>query len=151
MKFTVSSKHPCPFNVCYCSICRKTAGSTGAATNISAITNTLNVVGEKHIRVYRAIVRNPGEDNRTSVAERRFCSECGTPLWVWDPRWPEMMHPFASAIDTPLPKPPVRTHLMTEFKPDWVDYRPADGDSEHERYPEQSIAEWHEAHGLVTE
>jgi hypothetical protein len=32
----------------------------------------------------------------------RFCSVCGSALWVWDPRWPERVHPFASAIDTDL-------------------------------------------------
>ncbi len=31
VRFSVRSAHPYPFNLCYCSICRKTAGSGGYA------------------------------------------------------------------------------------------------------------------------
>jgi hypothetical protein len=44
-------------------------------------------------------------------------SVCGSALWVWDPRWPELVHPFASAIDTELPVPPKRNHMMLSSKP----------------------------------
>jgi hypothetical protein len=27
-----------------------------------------------------------------------YCKRCGTPLWVSDEQWPELVHPFASAI-----------------------------------------------------
>jgi hypothetical protein len=40
-------------------------------------------------------------------------------LWLWDPTWPELVHPFASAIDTDLPVPPERTHLMLGSKASW--------------------------------
>jgi hypothetical protein len=68
---------------------------------------------------------------------------------VWDPRWPELVHPFASAIDTPLRKPPERTHLMLEFKAPWVEVRADPQDKQFQRYPDESIAEWHERLGLV--
>ena len=32
--FSVESEHPYPFNLCYCSICRKTAGAGGFAINL---------------------------------------------------------------------------------------------------------------------
>ena len=32
--FSVESEHPYPFNLCYCSICRKTAGGGGFAINL---------------------------------------------------------------------------------------------------------------------
>ncbi len=46
-----------------------------------------------------------------STARRHFCKKCGSALWLWDPGWPELVHPFASAIDTDLPVPPERTHI----------------------------------------
>lgn len=51
-----------------------------------------------------------------SPLERHFCKLCGSMLSIWDPRWPELIHPFASAIDTELPIPPERTHLMLASK-----------------------------------
>jgi hypothetical protein len=33
-------------------------------------------------------------------------------LWVYDPRWPQWVYPFASAIDTPLPKAPDEVEIM---------------------------------------
>src|SRR3712207_715227 len=121
VRFSVASPHPYPFNLCYCSICRKTAGGGGYAINLSGRNDTLTVAGREHIAVYQAAIRNP-EDAAPQVSEGRryFCRICGSALWLWDPRWPELVHPFASAIDTPLPAPPERTHLMLDFKADWV-------------------------------
>ena len=45
---------------------------------------------------------------------------CGSALWLYDKRWPDLVHPFASAIDTPLPVPPRSTHLML-IKAPWVE------------------------------
>ena len=93
---------------CYCSICRKTAGGGGYAINLGALTNTLEVEGEENLRVYNAKLydREATEGVPISELERNFCGSCGTALWVYDPNWPELVHPFASAVDTPLPKPP---------------------------------------------
>jgi hypothetical protein len=149
VRFSVESPHPYPFNRCYCSICRKTAGGGGFAINLGADAATLQVQGQEHIGVYRAKIADPdtGAVN-LSPAERRFCSLCGSALWVWDPRWPELLHPFASAIDTPLPIPPERTHLMLDFKAPWVEVRPDPQDKQFPRYPAESIAEWHDRLGL---
>ena len=46
------------------------------------------------------------DDGHTSSGERNFCKLCGTALWLWDPDWPELVHPHAGAIDTDLPEPP---------------------------------------------
>jgi hypothetical protein len=56
----------------------------------------------------------------TSPAQRHFCRHCASALWLFDPRWPELIHPFASVIDSELPAPPNRVHLMLSFKPAWV-------------------------------
>lgn len=79
---------------------------------------------------------------------RHFCGLCGSHLWMWDPRWPELVHPLASAIDTPLPRPPERTHLLTDSKASWVDVRADARDQSFAGFPEESIAQWHQRLGL---
>jgi hypothetical protein len=145
ISFSVRSPHPYPFNLCYCSICRKTAGGGGYAINLSGEYNTLQVSGQRHIKEYRANIRDEetGGDN-VSPGRRSFCGECGSALWVWDPRWPELVHPFASAVDSDLPAPPERTHLMLEFKAAWVEVQAGAQGKLFDRYPKESIAEWHQ-------
>ena len=149
--FSVRSRHAYPFNVCYCSICRKTGGGGGYAINLSGDADTLEVEGGEHLRVYHAKMREPGGEKPESPAERNFCGLCGSALWLWDPRWPEVLHPFASAIDTPLPVPPERTHLMLGSKASWVEPRIGEKDKTFDGYPEESIAAWHERLGLSDE
>src|SRR5688572_27986386 len=97
VSFSLDSRHPYPFNLCYCSICRKTAGGGGYAINLSGDSASLKVKGRRSIRIYSALVRNP-EDRKAarSSAKRHFCGKCGSCLWLWDPTWPELIHPFAS-------------------------------------------------------
>lgn len=142
--FELESPHPYPYQRCYCSICRKTAGGGGYAINLGGQFDSLRVEGKENISVYHAEI-----DGEASPGERHFCSRCGSALWVYDPRWPELVHPFASAIDTSLPTPPERVHLMLGSKADWVepDTKPQDKCFEH--YPQESLAEWHERLGLV--
>ena len=148
--FEVESRHPYPFNVCYCSICRKTAGSGGMAINLGADFRTLTVTGGENLRVYRAVLRHPADGTTSeSPAERNFCGTCGSPLWAWDPRWPDLVHPHASAIDTELPIPPERTHLMLDHKAGWVQPDIAKGDKTFGEYPDESIADWHARLGLT--
>ncbi|MCG8337285.1 MAG: GFA family protein [Proteobacteria bacterium] len=145
VSFTVESKHPYPFNLCYCSICRKTAGGGGYAINLSGDFQTLHIQGKEHISVYQARLSDEkGNGPSLSPAERSFCKKCATTLWVWDPRWPELVHPFASAIDTELPKPPERTHLMLGSKAGWIDVKADPNDKSFDEYPDESIAHWHQ-------
>ena len=58
VRFRLESAHPYPFNLCYCSICRKTAGGGGCAINIMGLAKTLRKRGRT--RVYRA-TRGGGE------------------------------------------------------------------------------------------
>ena len=149
VRFTVESRHPYPFNLCYCSICRKTAGGGGLAINLGADATTLRVEGEEHIRTYRARMIDPASGVETrSSGERRFCGECGSALWLWDPTWPELVHPHASAIDTDLPTPPEHTHLMLASKASWVEPCIREHDRTFDGYPEESIAAWHQRLGL---
>ena len=148
VRFSVQSSHYYPYQLCYCSICRKTQGGGGYAINLGAEARTLEVRGREYVKIYRAILRNPGERDEVSTAERHFCGECGSALWLFSPEWPELVHPFASAIDTPLPMAPDRTHLMLEFKAPWVPVEAGPEDKQFERYPEESIADWHKRHAL---
>lgn len=147
--FTVQSAHPYPFNLCYCSICRKTAGGGGYAINLGADYQTLKIDGEDEISVYQARIRDPesGEDE-ISPARRYFCRHCGSALWLWDPRWPELVHPFASAIDCDLPNPPEHTHMMLGSRAPWVVVHAEAGDKQFEEYPDESLAQWHQRLGL---
>lgn len=148
--FSLQSKHPYPFNLCYCSICRKTAGGGGFAINLSGDANTLQAQGKEQVRIYHARMQQSTGEIERSPAQRHFCGQCGSALWLWDPRWPDLIHPFASAIDTPLPKPPERTHLMLDSKASWVELRADARDKQFDEYPEESIAEWHERLGLIS-
>ncbi len=143
VRFRVEAPHPYPFNLCYCSICRKTAGGGGFAINIGAEAETLEVEGAENVRTYRARMAE-GE----SEAERKFCGLCGSALWIWDPRWPELLHPHASAIDSALPVAPEHTHLMLGSKAGWVEPCVRPNDKRFEAYPDESIAEWHRRLGL---
>jgi hypothetical protein len=152
VKFTLESDHIYPFNLCYCSICRKTAGGGGYAINLSGKYETLKVEGREHLRVYQAkIVDRETQESKISPAQRHFCGNCGSHLWLWDPRWPELVHPLASAIDTELPIPPERTHLMLDFKPTWVETNIGEKDQKFPRRPIESIAKWHQRLGLVSD
>jgi hypothetical protein len=149
VRFRVHAPHPYPYQRCYCSICRKTGGGGGYAINLGAEAATLRVRGRAQIRIYHARLRDPGESRaHASPAERHFCGGCGTALWLWDPRWPDLVHPFASAIDTPLPRPPERTHIMLAFKAPWVEVEAGPSDRRHQGYPKESLAEWHQRLGL---
>jgi hypothetical protein len=83
-----------------------------------------------------------GKRQRSS-ARRHFCRRCGSPLWLWDPSWPDLVHPHASAIDTDLPVPPEHTHIMLGSRASWIEVDPKRGDREFDEYPEESIADWH--------
>ncbi len=136
---------------CYCSICRKTQGGGGFAINIGALHDTLAIEGEEYVGSFSPMytAQDTGKFER-SPGKRHFCRQCGSGLWVWDPRWPELVHPYASAIDTPLPVPPERNHIFLDSKPDWVHVSRAAEDKHYDRFPEiASLAEWHQQHGLT--
>lgn len=142
--FSVEAGMPYPYLLCYCSICRKTAGAGGGyAINLGGDSSSLEVEGGEHISVYHAVI-----DGEESPGRRSSCSRCASTLWVYDPRWPELIHPFASVIDTPLPEPPERVRIMLDYAASWAEI-PADANERHFReFPDESLEEWHRRHGL---
>lgn len=145
VRFQLKSAHIFPYQRCYCSICRKTQGGGGYAINLAGDARTLKIQGHKNIRIYHAKMKNPGDKRaHRSTGQRHFCAKCGSALWLFDPEWPELVHPFASAIDSPLPPAPESTHLMLKYKTPWVVPQTTRKDKKFQIYPEESIAEWHE-------
>jgi hypothetical protein len=147
VRFTLRSAHIFPYQRCYCSICRKTQGGGGYSINLSGDARTLKVAGRKWISIYHAKLKRRGEKRaHRSTAERHFCRSCGSALWLFSPEWPELIHPFASAIDSPLPRPPQTTHLMLNYKPRWIEPQIHPGDLCFGEYSKESIAQWHARH-----
>lgn len=147
--FTCASHTPVPYQRCYCSICRKTAGGGGYAINLGADNRTLKIDDpQKAIGVFRAEILDEKGACEVSTGERNACSLCATALWLYSPEWPDLVHPFASAIDSELPVPPSRVHLMLTFKPDWVELDLGPHDKTFDLYPEQSLENWHKSRHL---
>jgi hypothetical protein len=147
VRFSLESHTPYPYQLCYCTICRKTQGGGGFAINIMGDAATLDVKGREDLRVYRAELHHGGR-SETSTGQRHFCAQCGSALWLFDPTWPDLVHPFASAVDTDLPKPPSKVHMMLRYKASWVEPDIGPDDLTFEEYPEDSIEDWHRKRGL---
>mmetsp|Transcript_18008 Transcript_18008/g.42202 ORF Transcript_18008/g.42202 Transcript_18008/m.42202 type:complete len:178 (+) Transcript_18008:318-851(+) len=150
--FECTSRQPYPYNRCYCSICRKTTAGGGYTINLASdLPSTLT--GAENLSFYHPVLYgDDGADTgKRSLGERAFCKLCGSQLWNWDCRWPELLHPTAGAIDTPLPKPPVFSHMMTRFAPDWAKdgegavFKAHEGDNVFDKYPNVNLMGAHEA------
>lgn len=102
------------------------------------------------MKIFRATVRRKG-DLRLSEHQRHFCSECGSHLWAYDPRYPDLVHPVAGAIDTPLAPPSENVHVMTGSMAQWVLCEGRQGDAKFREYPDDSIADFHELRGWTVE
>ena len=149
VRFSCDSHTPQPYQRCYCTVCRKTAGGGGYAVNIMAVASSMRVEDPDGARrVYRAEFVDAEGGPFTSSAERSFCSRCASALWLWDPRWPELIHPFASAVDSDLPVPPENAHILLESRAAWVVPQRGAADGCFDSYPAQSIEDWHRARGL---
>jgi hypothetical protein len=138
VRFSLESETPYPYLHCYCSICRKTAGGGGYAINIMGNADTFEKRGRT--RVYRA-TRGGGE--------RHFCPRCGSALWLWDKSWPQWIYPFASAIDTRLPVPGERQHVLLDSKANWVPVPKGRHEKRFCGYPREAIIDWHRKRGLM--
>ena len=139
VRFTVETDTPYPYRRCYCARCRKTAGGTGAAANILAQASTLVVEGADALTEYAA----------PDTTRARFCSRCGSALYLTIDAASDFVYPFASAIDTPLPDPPERVHVFTAEAPAWARPPVTPDDYATERNTRESIADWHRRHGLT--
>ncbi|MFT5429718.1 MAG: hypothetical protein ACI9OJ_000390 [Myxococcota bacterium] len=150
--FSCESRHPQPYQRCYCTICRKTGGGGGFVINIEADATTLQVEGLESTSIYQALVQRDGETVK-SAHERHFCRLCGSHLWAFNNQWPELLHPVAGAIDTELPAPSENVHMLTglDSRARWVAIEGTPSDGRFPGYPEQSLAAWHQTRGLAVD
>ena len=68
VSFSVDSHTPYPYQRCYCSICRKSAGGGGYAINIMGVADTLIVKGNSALGVWNAPI-----DGHRGSADRHYC------------------------------------------------------------------------------
>ena len=150
VRFSVESYTPYPYMHCYCSICRKTAGGGGFSVNIMGQADTLKIEGEENLNIYRAEMPDPEAEakTKTSTMQRNFCKHCGSFLWIYEPEWADWVYPFASAIDTPLPRPPERLHIFTHSAAPWCEIPEDNKNRNFPGYPDESILDWHKRHGI---
>ncbi|HSK94510.1 MAG TPA: GFA family protein [Candidatus Angelobacter sp.] len=139
VRFTVDTRTPYPYRRCYCARCRKTAGGTGAAANLLAQASTLTVEGADAITEFSA----------PDTTRTRFCSRCGSALYLTIDAASDFVYPFASAIDTPLPEPLERVHVFTSEAPAWARPPSSPDDYATERNTRESISDWHRRHRLT--
>ncbi|KAH7885554.1 Mss4-like protein [Phlebopus sp. FC_14] len=146
VRFTVESSTPVPFQLCVCSICRK-IGGVGGSINLGAHSNTLNIAqGKEHIGIYKAVMNRDTEHETIASSERNFCTKCSSMLWLYDKNWPELLHPFASAIDSPELEPPEELVVVKmDSKPDYVRL-PEGARRVYKGYGTHSIEGWHKKH-----
>jgi len=83
----------------------------------------------------------------------RYVGHLGSQAHKWQPqvrqKWRTYLYPLASAIDTPLPEPPQRYHIMLNSKAPWA-YVPEQSEGHHrfDEYPDSSIEDWHKKRDL---
>ncbi|KAJ3781323.1 Mss4-like protein [Lentinula aff. detonsa] len=148
VKFTLESSTAVPYQLCFCSICRKVGGE-GGSINLGGHSNTLNILqGKEYISVYNAVLNRDTPNEKIASSERNFCSKCSSMLWLYDEHWPELIHPFASAIDSPELEPPVTmVCIKLDSKPEYV--RLPEGKKEiYDGYGKYSLEDWHKEHNL---
>ncbi|KAI5808851.1 Mss4-like protein [Peziza echinospora] len=148
VRFRVDSHTPVPYQLCACSICRK-VGGYGGSVNLGAVFKSLEVYrGVEYVKVYNAVLDRDTEREGRVSSERCFCGECSSMLWLWDKQWPELCHPFASAIDSPeLKTPETMVCVKGDSKPTWVRW-PEGSKKVCEGYNgEVSIEVWHKENG----
>lgn len=149
VSYSVTSRTPYPFNRCHCSKCRKTGGS-GFTVNIMADAETLKLEGSENITVYRSASNHRGayEADGLGYSRKHFCRVCGSPLYIFNPEYPQWIYPCATSVDTELPAPPAVTNLMLGYKPSWVAVSDGPEDKHFEFYPDEGIEDWHRRRGL---
>ncbi|KIK22464.1 hypothetical protein PISMIDRAFT_29671 [Pisolithus microcarpus 441] len=130
--FDVLSSTPVPYQHCVCSICHK-VGGVGGSVNLGAHAKTLNITrGKRHIGVYKVILDRDTPHKSVASSERTFSTRCSVMLWLYGP---DLLHPFASAIDKPeLEAPEEMVIVKLDSKPRY-------------HYGPDSIEAWHKKHG----
>jgi hypothetical protein len=99
-----------PVVYCHCSMCRRATGST-FATNASVRADKVRIIaGQELIKEYNS---SPGN-------YRRFCSNCGSPLFGRIPEDPSVLRVRLGSLDHDPGSRPV-AHIWTASKSAWFE------------------------------
>lgn len=96
------------FGYCHCRSCRKASGSAHAA-NAGVARRQFNVLdAESALREYES---SPGKF-------RVFCSTCGSPIYAYLARTPDLIRVRLGTLDTPFTKH-AKAHTFVSHKAPW--------------------------------
>ncbi|KAG9118862.1 hypothetical protein FRC07_006415 [Ceratobasidium sp. 392] len=112
------------------------------SVNIMGLTKSLSIEGESNLKSYTPKHSETGEP---LTSKRFFCQNCASMLWLHDPTYADWIYPFASAIDSSLPKAENTLTIMRSSCPDYVPV--PEGSSPLQKYGNESIEEWHKSRG----
>ena len=84
-----------------------------------------------------------GRWERIGVAARTARYLCA----AWFVSWATCL-PGQETAPTVLPRPPETVHIMLEFAVPWAVIPSGEGHRQFDRYPDESIEQWHRRHGL---
>ena len=96
------------FGYCHCTSCRKASGSAHAANAPIDRPNFRILRGQQLIREFES---SPGKF-------RAFCSNCGSPLYVYLAATPTVLRIRLGSLDTPFLKQP-QAHTWVSDKAPW--------------------------------
>lgn len=96
------------FGYCHCRSCRKASGTAHAA---NAGAERANVVLQDALNTLREFESSPGKF-------RVFCSMCGSPIYAYLTRTPELIRIRLGTLDTPFTKQP-KAHTWVGDKAPW--------------------------------
>ena len=96
------------FGYCHCTSCRKASGSAFGA-NIGVARSDLKLKDpDLHLREFES---SPGKI-------RTFCAQCGSPIFAYLTRTPELVRIRLGSLDTDLGKT-AKAHTFVSDKADW--------------------------------
>src|ERR671917_2085548 len=101
VRFSVDSLTPYPYQACYCSICRKTAGGGGYAINLGGDSSSLEVEGER-------TSASTGRGDKTQRTPRRRSAQRGGTSAVTAAVRCGYMSRVGPNWSTPSPRPSIR-------------------------------------------
>ena len=153
VRFEVASHTPVPYQLCYCSICRKQQGGGGFAINLGANSTHSKSTGKRDLGLYRAEIE---DDERPaceiSSGERRFLPEMRLGTLA-------LRSALAGAGASVRLGSRQRVAGRARAGPPHAEIQGVMGRARHPAratgpsslYPEESIADWHKRHGLWVE
>ena len=77
-----------------------------------------------------------------------FCRDCGCHLFLHAPVWAGKVYPWATAVDTELPRTPETFHINLDLAAPWVEVPSGTAHRSFDSVPPDSIEEWHRRHEL---